>query len=125
MYDFRAIDRSWNRLPRAGVPGLDARWLGPLVDKGLDGWLGDLSQGAYEILEDCGWLSDIRAAPPMLDDDGGFDPGWIACIQKAAQSLADAGAYAGPESEVERWTSWLLWELAEPHAWIRERIDGR
>ena len=122
MWDPRALDKQWNQLPAAGIPGLKARWVGPLVDRGFDTWLCDMSQGAYGHLEDCGWLDAIQSAPPMLDEQGKVQPGWVNAIRQAAESLAEAGRYSGPDGAVERWASWLLFELSAPHDWVKSRV---
>lgn len=122
---YAALDRAYHRLPTAQITGLNARWVGPLVDQGFDTWLGELSEAAYGHLEVCGWQEALEEAPPMHRDSGRIDRAWVAAVQEAARRLADEGGYAGPEGSAERWASWLVFELSEPHTWVRDRIEKR
>ena len=123
-YDLRRLDAVWDDLPLVPIPGLTGRWLAPLVDAGLAEWVSDLSAAAYGYLEeDSSWRNVLEEAPVMLKGDGDFNPAWVEAIEIAAGRLASAGSYAGPESDRERWVSWLLWELSEPHRWLASQLD--
>lgn len=122
-YDFHALDLVWADLP--ALPGMRARWLGPLVEAGFAAWIGDLSEAAYGHLETCGWLDDVRQMGPMMCDDGTLEPAWVTALDHVANLLAREGARAGPESDPERWRSWLVWELAAPHAWASDIACSR
>ena len=122
--DFRALDREWSNLPEAQIPGSSARWIGPLIDKGFELYVCDLSQAAYGYLEHTDWMTTMNEAPQMLTQHGKFSPQWIAALNKAAADLAESGRYSGPESCAKRWASWIVFELSEPHRWIRKTLDA-
>ena len=121
-YDFRALATTWSKLPR--VPELQARWIGPLVETPFVEWISDMSEGAYGYIEDCGWLDAVGDMGDMLDSTGALRPEWVADFRAAATLLAEAGRDSGPESSEERWRSWLIWELADPHDWVRQRYGA-
>ena len=60
------------------------------------------------------------------NDLHGFADGFSSSVYErafadAAQRLADAGENAGPESDVEVWSSWLAFEKAAPRKWLEAR----
>ncbi len=103
--------------------GLAIRWLGPLIDQGFDGWIGELSEAAWGHLELCGWQDAYADGGPMLDRGGSIRPAWEQAFGRTARLLAGEGAYAGPESDPERWAAWLVFEMAAPHGWVRARAE--
>ena len=108
------LNAAWDRLPVVRrIAGFGVRYLGPLVDLGLDTWLGEMSQGAYGYLEDSGWMNALPEGP-MLDGAGRVRTSWSRSFKVAVDRLAEAGTNAGPESDPDRWASWLCFELAEP-----------
>ena len=121
--DFRALNREWNTLPKVPFPGSNARWIGPLIDRGYAMYVGDLSQAAYGHLEHTDWMTTMNEAPEMLTASGAINPKWVAALNQAAAALAESGRYSGPESCAERWASWLVFELSEPHRWTRKTLD--
>ncbi len=109
------LNAAWDRLPVVRrIAGFKVRYLGPLVDLGLDPWLGEMSGGAYGYLEDSGWMDALPEAP-MLDAAGRVRTSWSRSFKVAVDRLAEAGTNAGPESDPDRWASWLCFELAEPN----------
>jgi len=117
-----SLDEAWSRLPvLCRIDGLAIRWVGPLVDLGLDPWLADMAEGAWGHLEDCGWQEILEGSSDVLAADGSFHPAWARAFGEAARTLAEAGEYAGPESDPEAWAAWLCFELAKPRAVI-ERL---
>ena len=107
---------------RATIDGLGVRWLGPLANA-TSLWLDDMSTAAYGYLEDCGWGTCLRSGP-MVTEGGRVSRTWAKGFGEAARRLAEAGSRAGPESDPEAWASWLAFELAEPHAWLRAKAQG-
>ena len=119
------LDTAWVRLPVVRrIAGFEVRYLGPLVDLGLDTWLGEMSQGAYGYLEGSGWMNDLPEGP-MLDTAGRVRTAWSGRFKIAVTRLADAGANAGPESDPDRWASWLCFELSEPREVIGAKAKLR
>jgi hypothetical protein len=122
--NYAEFDAAWSRLPPIPSDNLHGRWGGPLVDAGLEQHLSDLSEAAYGYLEHCQWLPAIRQAPAFAVEGRRVDADWVAAITEAAQLLAEAGSISGPESSEEKWLSWLCWELAGPHEWLTEVLEG-
>jgi hypothetical protein len=113
------FDEAWDRLPVIRrIDGLRVRWLGPLVDLGHAGWIGELTAAAYGYLEDCGW-SERLPEGSMVDARGRTRPAWAKVFAAAARDLAFEGSQAGPEGHDDRWASWLAFELAESHGVLR------
>jgi hypothetical protein len=125
-FDLRPdFETAWRRLPvLATIGGIKVRWLGPLVDLGHDVWLSELSQGAYGHLEDCGW-SDLLPEGSVTGPGGRIRRTWAKGFAAAVEVLAEAGSAAGPESDPERWASWLAFELADLHAVVRARAAAK
>ena len=121
-YDWNALDAVYGALPRAPIRGLRAKWLAPLVEQGFGEWIGELESAAYGHLEDCGWRDTVRQAPAMHKADGDVDRRWCDAMRAAAGKLASAGQYAGPEGNRERWVSWLVYTLSEPHRHVKEQL---
>ena len=110
-----SFERTWRALPVVFLmDGQRVRWLAPLVDAGHDGWMGELSAGAYGILEDCGWM-DLAPSVRATVEQGRLCPEWSDALSVAAALLASAGSYSGPESSETRWASWLVFEWSELH----------
>lgn len=114
--DRPTLDDGWDRLPIIRrVAGLKLRWIGPLVAVGHDDWAGELSEAAWGHLEGCGWQAAYDAGGDMLDKGGRIRPVWSTALRTAADRLASAGEYSGPEGDIQRWASWLCYEMTEPH----------
>ncbi len=113
-YDYRNLELAYDALPSARIPGLRAHWLQDLVLHGFGEWVEELSAAAYGPLEDRGWRDVLHRAPTMLEPDGTVRRAWCDAMRRAAGLLAEAGARSGPESNRERWVSWLVWSLSEP-----------
>ena len=112
-----SLDEAWDRLPvLRSWDGIHVRWLGPLVELGHDGWLEDLAQGAWGYIEGCGWVSEVEDGGPMLDAKGRIRRAWMRAFGRAVRLLAEAGRYAGPESDPDRWGSWVAFSLTAPRA---------
>ena len=107
---------------QARVDGLGLRWLAPLVEVGSTR-MGDMEAAAYGHLEDCAW-SQVLEDGPMLGESGRIRSAWAKGFGAAARRLAEAGLYAGPESDPELWASWLAWHLSEPHEWLKSKAEG-
>lgn len=119
--DPAALQRVWATLPDPGIPGLEARWLGPSVDGELAGLIPRLSSVAYSHLAYTRWLDPIRGAPAMWRADGEIDPSWVAAIHHSADRLRASHATFAEDLDPRWWTSWLLWELPEPHRHLAHR----
>jgi hypothetical protein len=114
------FEEAWERLPvvrRWG--GYRVRWIGPLVDLGLDGWIEDMAAAAWGYIEGCGWTTEMDGAGDVLDRRGRVRRGWAAAFGRATRLLAQAGSYAGPESDADRWASWIAYSFREPAAELR------
>lgn len=121
-----SLDDAWNRLPivrRLG--GLGIRWLGPFVNLGHDQWMGELAGAAWGHLEGCGWQELLRSAGAMLDGRGRVRTTWSADLRDAVYRLSEDGARTGPEGDPDRWASWVCFEMAEPHQYIRALAEKR
>ncbi|MFH1469812.1 MAG: hypothetical protein ABIO70_35835 [Pseudomonadota bacterium] len=119
-----SLEEAWGRLPvLCHIDGLAIRWVGPLVNLGLDPWLADMAEGAWGPLEDCGWQEILEDCGEALAADGSFRPAWAQAFGEAARTLAEAGEYAGPESDPEAWAAWLCFELAKPREAIERLAD--
>lgn len=105
------------------LDGAPVRWLGPLVDAGHDGWMGDLSAAAYGTLEECGWM-DAAASGPAFLEGGRLCRTWSEALADAAGSLAAEGSYSGPEGSVERWASWLVFHWSALHRLARPMAEN-
>lgn len=113
---------AFSRLPvLLELDGLPVRWVGPLIDRGLDRTLGDLSNAAYGHLEECGWLDAIRSQP----FDPALGPAYATAVATAARRLASDGADQGPESDPEVWIAWLGFELSGLHGLLKDRAAAR
>ncbi len=120
------LDEAWDRLPVVcRVGGFGVRWLGPLVELGHDQWMGDLSEAAYGYLEGCGWREALSEGGEVLDSDGKLEQPWSTAFGAAARRLASQGEYSGPESDPERWASWLVFELAGIHGYVKARAEEK
>ena len=119
------FETAWSRLPvLATIGGIKVRWLGPLVDLGHDVWLSQLSEGAWGYLEDSGW-SELIPEGEVTGPAGGIGQTWAKGFAAAVERLAEAGGAAGPESDPERWASWLAFELAGLHDLVRARAAAK
>ena len=125
-FDLRPdFETAWGRLPVvATIGGIRVRWLGPLVDLGHAVWLSDMSAGAYGYLEDSGW-SELLPEGPVTGPSGGIRRTWANGFAAAVERLAEAGSAAGPESDPQRWASWLAFELADLHTVVRARAAAK
>lgn len=121
-----AFEECWSRLPIIRrIGGWEVRWLAPLVDLGYESWIGDMSEGAWGYLEDCGWQAAMTGCGPMLDKRGRLKPKWVSAFCDAVVRLKDAGEYAGPEGDGDRWASWLCFKLSEPHGILAAKAKKR
>ncbi len=119
-----SLDDAYDALPIVfRLDGRPVRWLGPLVDAGHAGWLGDLSAAAYGHLEDCGWM-DLAASGPATVEEGTLCASWSTALADAAGRLASEGQYSGPEGSVDRWASWLVFEWSTLHRLARARAEA-
>jgi hypothetical protein len=50
---------------------------------------------------------------------------WSRSFKTAVNRLVEAGLHAGPESDPDRWASWLCFELHEPNKLIRAEAERR
>lgn len=120
------LQEVWERLPTVlRIDGLKVRWIGPLIELGHDVWVGDLSNAAWGYLEVCGWTSVFEQAGAMLDDTGELRAEWAAAFGRAARLLAEEGGCGGPESDAERWASWIAFELSEPHRYVKALAEAK
>jgi hypothetical protein len=116
---------AWSRLPVVEVVGgVGVRWVGPLVELGLDTRLGDLANAAYGHLEDCGWEAALRAGGPVRAS-GRQATAYARAFANAVRMLAAAGLRAGPEADPEVWAAWIAFEMDIMHARIHQRAARR
>ena len=62
----------------------------------------------------------MAASGPATVEQGRLCPEWSEALRLAARALAGAGEYSGPESSVERWAAWLVFEWSSLHGLARE-----
>lgn len=51
-------------------------------------------------------------------------PAFASAFAEASRTLAEAGASAGPESNLELWAAWLGFELAATHDVLKDTAGG-
>jgi hypothetical protein len=122
FYERPSLEEAWDRLPVVmRADRLRVRWLGPLVNLGHDGWMGELANGAWGQLEDCGWQEILAEAGDPMGATGRVRTTWAKAFGRAARTLASNGSYAGPEGCPHRWASWLAFEMGD----IRDIVEAR
>ncbi len=129
-FDHRpSLDEAWERLPVLRViAGYRIRWIGPLLELHED-WVGDLAAGAWGYLEKPTFWTPtwhtFLPEGPMFDRLGRIRADWSRGFRAALEQLVQNAEVAGPESDPNRWASWLCWELSEPNAWLRAEAARR
>ncbi len=121
------LNEAWERLPVVRkIAGFKIRWIGPLIELGYD-WVSDLSAGAYGYLLQPDWWyapwTNFLPDGPMLDRTGRIRADWSRGFRQAVEHLVRAADGPGPETDPDRWASWLCFELSEPSTLIRAEAE--